>query len=80
MVDLPSLLLRKGLCSFATECRRCDRCRRTPLPGERMHEMERGSELCDLCLCELPEEHRRPVRSERVHASERPLAVAPKPA
>ena len=76
MVDFASLLLRKGLGSVASECRRCDGCRRTPLAGERMHQMDTGSELCELCLGELPEEDRRPVRSERVRASERPLAVA----
>jgi hypothetical protein len=76
MVDLASLLLRKGLGSVARECRRCDACGRTPLAGERMHQMETGSELCELCLCELPEADRRPVRSERVRASERPHAVA----
>jgi hypothetical protein len=54
---------------------RCGKCDRTPLAGERLHEMDTGRVLCDLCLLALPEEDRRAVRSERVHASERHLAV-----
>jgi hypothetical protein len=36
--------------------------------------------LCELCFGALPEERRHAVRSERVHAGERRLAVAPKAA
>jgi len=42
--------------------------------------MDSGRVLCDLCLCELPEGDRNAVRTERVHASERQLAVAPRAA
>ena len=59
---------------------RCTKCERTPLPGERLHEMDTGRTLCDLCLTALPEEDRHAVRSERVHASEVPLAVVPRAA
>ena len=59
---------------------RCTTCERTPLPCERLHEMDTGRVLCDLCLAALPEEDRRAVRSERVHASEVPLAVVPRAA
>ena len=45
-----------------------------------MHELDSGRMVCDLCLAGLPEEHRVAVRSERVHASERRLEVAPKAA
>ena len=48
--------------------------------GERLHEMDSGRRLCDLCLAQLPEEDRRAVRSELVHASERHISVAPKAA
>ena len=54
---------------------RCGACRRAPLPGERMHELESGRVLCDLCYGALPEERRAAVRSERVGTGERRLAV-----
>jgi hypothetical protein len=78
--DLASMLLRKSLSSMASRDSTCGACRRTPLPGERLHELDSGRVVCDLCLSEIPEEKRRPVRSERVHASERRLAVVPKAA
>jgi hypothetical protein len=52
------------------------KCERTPLAGERLHEMDTGRVLCDLCLAALPEDDRRAIRSERVHAGEVRLAVA----
>ena len=58
----------------------CSQCQRTPVPGERLHEMDTGRLLCDLCLADLPEEDRQAVRTERVGASERRLAVVPKAA
>ncbi len=45
-----------------------------------MHELDGGRVLCDLCFAELPEERRLAVRTERVHASERRLAVVPRAA
>jgi hypothetical protein len=42
--------------------------------------MDTGRMLCDLCLSELPEDERHAVRTERVHAVERQLAVAPRAA
>ena len=53
----------------------CQRCRRTPLAGERLHELRSGQLLCELCFAALPEDGRHAVRSVRVHASERPLSV-----
>jgi CRISPR/Cas system-associated protein Cas10 (large subunit of type III CRISPR-Cas system) len=80
MPDLGSLLLRSSLRSVVPGGYQCSGCHRTPLVGERLHEMDNGRRLCDLCLGLLPEEDRRAVRSERVHASERHLPVAPKAA
>jgi hypothetical protein len=80
MPDLASMLLRKSLSSLAARGSSCAGCRRTPLPGERLHELASGRLLCDLCLAELPEDKRGAVRSERVSASERRLAVVPKAA
>jgi hypothetical protein len=80
MPDLSSLLLRKSVGVLASNRERCGKCDRTPLPGERMHEMDTGRVLCELCLLALPEEKRHAVRSQRVHASERHLTVAPRAA
>jgi hypothetical protein len=78
MPDLAGLLLRRSIGSLSSSRDRCGDCRRTPLPGERLHELESGLRLCELCFGALPQERRLAVRSELVHASERPLAVVPK--
>ena len=80
MPDLAGMLLRRSLGSVKPKPGRCTKCQRTPLPGERLHEMDTGRTLCDLCLTALPEGDRHAVRSERVHASEVPLAVVPRAA
>ena len=80
MPDLAGMLLRRSLSAVKPTPGHCTKCQRTPLPGERLHETDTGRVLCDLCLAELPEDDRRAVRSERVHASEVPLAVAPRAA
>jgi hypothetical protein len=80
MPDLSSLLLRKSVGALASNLARCGQCDRTPLPGERLHEMDTGRVLCELCRLALPEEKRGAVRSQRVHASERRLAVVPRAA
>jgi hypothetical protein len=78
MPDLGSLLLRRSLGSTDATGTRCATCRRTPLPGERLHELHSGGPLCDLCFAALPEPDRTAVRSERVRVSERQLAVVSK--
>jgi hypothetical protein len=80
MPDLSSMLLRKSLRAVTPAGDCCSSCRRTPLAGERLHEMDTGRVLCDLCLVALPEDEQRAVRSERVGASERRLAVVPRAA
>lgn len=80
MPDLAGILLRRSVGSLDSGRSRCSACHRTPLVGEQLHEMDTGRLLCDLCVSELPEDDRRAVRSERVHASERQLAVAPRAA
>jgi hypothetical protein len=80
MPDLGSMLLRRSLGTLESSGSTCSSCRRTPLAGERLHELDSGPLLCDLCFGALPEERRLAVRSERVGASERRLAVAPKAA
>ena len=80
MPDLAGILLRRSVGSLDCGGSRCATCHRTPLVGERLHEMDSGRLLCELCLSALPEGDRRAVRTERVHASERHLAVAPRAA
>ena len=80
MPDLTAMLLRRSLGAVTPPRERCTKCERTPLAGERLHEMDTGRLLCDLCLVSLPEDDRRAVRSERVHAGEVRLAVVPRAA
>ena len=80
MPEMSSMLLRNSLGSLPPVGSRCSSCARIPLAGERLHELDSGPLLCDLCYGALPEEHRLAVRSQRVGASERPLAVVPKAA
>jgi len=80
MPDLAAMLLRRSLGALPPSGDRCGSCRRIPLAGERLHELDSGRVLCDLCFAALPEDRRLAVRSERVHVSERRLTVAPKAA
>jgi hypothetical protein len=58
----------------------CSQCHRVPLAGELLHELSSHERVCELCLPRLPEAKRTTIASERVHASVRPLAVAPRAA
>ncbi|MEA2466145.1 MAG: hypothetical protein QOJ57_271 [Thermoleophilaceae bacterium] len=51
-----------------------------PLAGELLHELSSHRRVCQLCLAQLPESKRQTIASERMHASNRPLAVAPRAA
>jgi hypothetical protein len=75
MPELASMLVRSSIGTLAPSAASCGECRRTPLAGERVHELDGGRTLCELCVALLPEDQRLVVRSERVHASERRLAV-----
>jgi hypothetical protein len=80
MPDLASILVRSSIGALLPSSAECGDCRRTPLAGERMHELEGGRTLCDLCFAGLPDERRVAVRTERVHVGERRLAVVPRAA
>jgi hypothetical protein len=80
MPDLGAMLMRRSLGSLSPSSDGCGECRRIPLAGERLHELDSGRILCELCFRALPDERRQAVRSERVHAGERRLAVVPKAA
>jgi hypothetical protein len=80
MPDLDAMLLRSSLGALEGTGTRCGRCERTPLPGERLHELDSGRLLCELCFLDLPEDARVAVRVERVRVGERQLAVVSKAA
>jgi hypothetical protein len=80
MPELAGMLVRSSIGTLPPSAASCGECRRTPLAGERMHELDGGRILCDLCFAQLPDERRFAVRTERVHASERRLTVAPRAA
>jgi hypothetical protein len=80
MPDLSPILIRSCLGSTGPAGERCGQCRRTPLAGERLHRLDSGAVLCDLCFAALPDERRLAVSSDRVRAGERPLVVVPKAA
>ena len=80
MPDLDAMLLRKGLSAPAPSGGRCGKCQRTPLAGERVHELDSGRTLCELCFGALPDGDRIAVRSERVRPGARRLAVVPRAA
>jgi hypothetical protein len=50
------------------------------VPGEVLSVFAGERVLCALCAGALPEGDREPLRRERVHATERPLAVVPRAA
>jgi hypothetical protein len=78
--EIASILLRNSLDALRTERPACSRCRRIPLTGELMHELESGREVCSLCLSKAGGRDGEPVRSERVRATDKPLAVVPRAA
>ncbi len=73
-------MLHRSIGALKPVATHCGGCRRTPLPGERMHELEEGRQLCDLCFGSLPDESRHAVESRQVRATERRLRIAPKAA
>jgi hypothetical protein len=69
------MLRRKAVARRGHDHGRCSACRRVPLAGELMHELESHRLVCELCLARLPASKRATVGTERVYASERRLAV-----
>jgi hypothetical protein len=62
--DLELALLRRGVDQRAAGLDRCERCKRTPLMGERIYVYETGRMLCELCRAV---DRETPVSSKRVH-------------
>ena len=76
--EISSLIFRRSLDALDTE--HCSCCRRIPLVGETLHVLESERVVCQLCLTRLRARDGAPVRTERVHATHRPLAVMPRAA
>jgi hypothetical protein len=79
-MELASIIIRRSIGALGRNRSSCASCRRTPVAGEVVHVFEAERVLCSLCLAQLPEDERAPLRSERVHVSERRIAVVPKAA
>ena len=78
--DLATILRMKAARSHRGADPSCSGCHRVPLAGELLHELSSHRRVCQLCLARLPESKRETIASERIHASDRPLAVAPRAA
>ena len=78
--EIASLLLRNSLGSLHSDRDQCSGCRRTPLIGELLHVLESGRQVCSLCLSETGGREGEPVRSDRVRATDKKLAVVPRAA
>jgi hypothetical protein len=78
--DLASILRMKANRARRGEDHTCSGCLRVPLAGELLHELSSHRRVCQLCLARLPESKRDTISTERMHVSDRPLAVAPRAA
>jgi hypothetical protein len=65
--DLEMALLRRGVDALTAGSERCNRCRRTPLIGERVYVYTSGAVCCELCRALDGE---RPLASRIVHGPE----------
>src|SRR3954470_3535543 len=75
--DLADILLLNSVGSVRSDRESCSGCRRTPLPGERIHRMNDGKVLCPLCFAHVPEGKRADARPEKVHVGSTRLSVGP---
>jgi hypothetical protein len=78
--EIASLILRRSVGSLGSGREHCSCCHRVPLVGETLHVLESERVVCQLCLTRLRARDGEPVRTERVHAADRPLAVMPRAA
>lgn len=76
MPDLAQYILRKSLGAQDGGEGCCSGCHRSPVAGELVSVFEGERRMCALCVSALPEAEREPLRTERIHASARHLAVA----
>ena len=73
--EIASILLRNRLGALTGEGPRCSHCHRSPLVGERIHELGSGKRVCSLCVAPASATEGEPVSSELVRSGERRLAV-----
>ncbi|HKP91041.1 MAG TPA: hypothetical protein VJT75_13825 [Thermoleophilaceae bacterium] len=73
--EIASILLRNRLGALTADGPRCSHCSRSPLVGERIHELGSGKRVCSLCVTLVSATEGEPVGSELVRSGERPLAV-----
>ena len=73
--DIASILIRTRVGALAPDGPRCSHCSRTPLVGERIHELGSGKRVCSLCVGQVAARDGEPVSSELVRSGERRLAV-----
>ena len=73
--DLATILRMKAARAHHGPDHTCSSCRRVPLAGELLHELSSHRRVCQLCLARLPESKRQTIATERIHVSDRPLAV-----
>ena len=78
--DIASLIFRRSVGAVTSGRSQCSCCGRIPLTGETLHVLESERVVCQLCLTRLRARDGEPVRTERVHAADRPLAVVPRAA
>jgi hypothetical protein len=77
--DLGVILRRKAARAYGDD-HSCSVCRRVPLAGELVYELSSHPRVCQLCLPRVPDSNLETIGSERVHASIRPIPVAPRAA
>jgi hypothetical protein len=73
--EIASILLQTRLGAPLPEGPRCSHCERSPLVGERIHELGSGRLVCSLCVARVSAREGEPVGSELVRSGERRLAV-----
>lgn len=78
--EIAPALLRHSIGTLLTSRTKCSCCHRIPLVGETLHVLESERVVCQLCLGRLRARDGAPVRTELVHAVDRPLAVMPRAA
>jgi hypothetical protein len=78
--SLESVMLRNSVGSMESHRPTCASCGRTPLVGEFLYRLDAERMLCGLCLEQVPESDRLAIASERIHAGERGIRVAPRAA
>ena len=73
--EIASILLKSRLGALTGDGPQCSHCQRSPLVGERIHELGSGRRVCSLCIERVSPSEGEPVRSELVRSGERRLAV-----